>query len=63
MQTVSTCLWFPLCQYNVRQATAMELLINIDVDDLEPAIAFYPRGVGLRLGRRRFEPTRFFHNL
>ena len=29
----------------------MELLINVDVDDLEMAIAFYQRGVGLRVGR------------
>ncbi len=39
------------------QATAMELLINVDVDDLETAIAFYQRGVGLRVGRRLFEGT------
>jgi len=35
----------------------MELLINVDVDDLEMAIAFYQRGVGLRIGRRLFEGT------
>jgi catechol 2,3-dioxygenase-like lactoylglutathione lyase family enzyme len=28
------------------------LLINIDVPELEPAIAFYTRAFGLRLGRR-----------
>lgn len=28
------------------------LLVNIDVDDLEKAIAFYRDGLGLRLGRR-----------
>lgn len=30
----------------------MELRVCIDVDDLERAIAFYTRGLGLRLGRR-----------
>ena len=35
----------------------MDLLINVDVDDLEAAIAFYQRGVGLRVGRRLFEGT------
>jgi extradiol dioxygenase family protein len=30
----------------------MDLLVNIDVDDLSKAIAFYQRAVGLRLGRR-----------
>ena len=30
----------------------MELRLCIDVDDLEKAIAFYPDGLGLRLGRR-----------
>lgn len=35
----------------------MELLINVDVDDLEAAIAFYQRGIGLRIGRRLFEGT------
>ncbi|HEV8717264.1 MAG TPA: VOC family protein [Candidatus Binatia bacterium] len=29
-----------------------ELLANIDVDDLEKAIEFYGRALGLRLGRR-----------
>jgi|SRR5215471_1371476 len=29
-----------------------ELLANIDVDDLERAIEFYSRALGLRLGRR-----------
>ncbi|MGE0683985.1 MAG: VOC family protein [Candidatus Binatia bacterium] len=31
-----------------------EILVNIDVDDLEKAIAFYQKAVGLRLGRRLF---------
>jgi predicted enzyme related to lactoylglutathione lyase len=31
---------------------AMELLVNIDVDDLSKAIAFYQEAAGLRLGRR-----------
>jgi predicted enzyme related to lactoylglutathione lyase len=30
----------------------VELLANIDVDDLERAIEFYSRALGLRLGRR-----------
>lgn len=32
----------------------MDLLINIDVPDLERAIDFYQRGLGLRLSRRLF---------
>ena len=32
----------------------MELLVNIDVDDIEKAIAFYENALGLRLGRRLF---------
>jgi predicted enzyme related to lactoylglutathione lyase len=39
-----------------RQSTvaeeAMDLLVNIDVDDLSKAIAFYQQAAGLRLGRR-----------
>jgi predicted enzyme related to lactoylglutathione lyase len=30
----------------------MDLLVNIDVDDLSKAIAFYQQAVGSRLGRR-----------
>src|SRR5262249_31288290 len=30
----------------------MELLVNIDVDDLAKAIAFYQQTMGLRIGRR-----------
>jgi predicted enzyme related to lactoylglutathione lyase len=30
----------------------MELLVNIDVDDLPKAIAFYQQAAGLRIGRR-----------
>lgn len=33
----------------------MKLIINIDVDDLDKAIAFYSDGLGLTLGRRLFE--------
>jgi predicted enzyme related to lactoylglutathione lyase len=33
---------------------AAEILVNIDVDNLEKAIAFYENAVGLRLGRRLF---------
>jgi predicted enzyme related to lactoylglutathione lyase len=33
----------------------MDLLVNIDVDDLSKAIAFYQQAVGLRVGRR-FDP-------
>jgi catechol 2,3-dioxygenase-like lactoylglutathione lyase family enzyme len=29
-----------------------EILINIDVDDVEKAIAFYEKALGLRVGRR-----------
>ena len=29
-----------------------DLLVNIDVDDLEKAVAFYTAGLGLRVGRR-----------
>ena len=33
----------------------MEMLINIDVDDLEKAVAFYRDALGLRLARRLFD--------
>ncbi len=33
------------------------LLANLDVDDLEKAIEFYRRALGLRLGRRLFDGT------
>jgi predicted enzyme related to lactoylglutathione lyase len=32
----------------------MDLVVNIDVDDLEQAIAFYTDALGLRLARRLF---------
>ncbi len=35
----------------------MECLLNIDVPDLERAVAFYEQGVGLRLARRLFAGT------
>ena len=35
----------------------MDCLINIDVANLDEAIAFYERGVGLRLTRRLFDGT------
>ena len=35
----------------------MKLLVNIDVDDLEKAIAFYRNAFDLRLGRRLFGGT------
>lgn len=35
----------------------MQTLINIDVDDLDRAVAFYERAVGLRPGRRFFGDT------
>ena len=35
----------------------MEVLINIDVPDLEAAIDFYQRAIGLTLARRLFEGT------
>jgi predicted enzyme related to lactoylglutathione lyase len=34
------------------QAAAMELLVNIDVDDLARGVAFYVDAFGLRVGRR-----------
>jgi len=30
----------------------MDLLVNVDVDDLSKAIAFYQRAIGLQIGRR-----------
>jgi predicted enzyme related to lactoylglutathione lyase len=33
----------------------MKLLVNVDVDDLERAIAFYANALGLRLERRLFK--------
>ena len=35
----------------------MEVLINIDVDDLERAVAFYRDALGLKLGRRLFDDS------
>jgi predicted enzyme related to lactoylglutathione lyase len=35
-----------------QKGTTMELLVNIDVDDLPKAVAFYERAVGLQAGRR-----------
>ncbi|WP_426209535.1 VOC family protein [Massilia sp. TWP1-3-3] len=32
----------------------MQLYVNIDVDDVDKAVAFYTKGLGLRLSRRRF---------
>ena len=32
----------------------MQITVNIDVDDLDTAIAFYTSALGLRLGRRLF---------
>ncbi|MGH8630687.1 MAG: VOC family protein, partial [Burkholderiales bacterium] len=34
---------------------ATELLVNIDVADLEKAVAFYRDGLGLKPGRRLFD--------
>jgi predicted enzyme related to lactoylglutathione lyase len=33
----------------------MEILVNIDVDDLEKAVAFYRDALGLQAGRRLFD--------
>jgi predicted enzyme related to lactoylglutathione lyase len=33
----------------------VQLLVNVDVDDVERAIAFYQAALGLHLGRRLFE--------
>ena len=41
----------------IKGVLKMELLVNIDVADLDMAIRFYERAVGLRLGRRLFEGT------
>lgn len=35
----------------------IEMLVNLDVEDLERAIAFYRAALGLRLGRRLFDGT------
>ena len=35
----------------------MELVVNIDVDDIDRAIAFYTGALGLTLARRLFEGT------
>ncbi len=35
----------------------MEMLVNIDVDDLEKAVAFYRDALGLQAGRRLFDGT------
>jgi catechol 2,3-dioxygenase-like lactoylglutathione lyase family enzyme len=37
---------------NSNQERAVDLLVNIDVDDLPKAIDFYRKAVGLRVGRR-----------
>jgi predicted enzyme related to lactoylglutathione lyase len=36
-------------------SSTMRVVVNVDVDDLEKAIAFYTIALGLRLGRRLFE--------
>jgi predicted enzyme related to lactoylglutathione lyase len=36
-------------------ASPAQILVNIDVDDLERAIEFYTRALGLRVERRLFE--------
>lgn len=41
----------------MKEVPTMELLVNIDVDNVDSAIQFYERAVGLRLGRRLFEGT------
>jgi predicted enzyme related to lactoylglutathione lyase len=38
-------------------STAVNVLVNVDVDDLERAIAFYADALGLRLERRLFNGT------
>jgi predicted enzyme related to lactoylglutathione lyase len=35
----------------------MQLLVNVDVDDLERAVAFYAKALGLRARRRLFDGT------
>ena len=37
--------------------TVLRLLVNVDVDDVEKAIAFYRDGLGLQLKRRLFAGT------
>jgi len=39
------------------RASAVDVLINIDVDNLDAAVEFYRRGVGLHIGRRLFNGT------
>jgi predicted enzyme related to lactoylglutathione lyase len=35
--------------------TALNMIVNVDVDDLEKAVDFYTAGLGLRLSRRLFQ--------
>ena len=35
----------------------MEILVNVDVGNLDEAVRFYERALGLRLGRRLFAGT------
>jgi catechol 2,3-dioxygenase-like lactoylglutathione lyase family enzyme len=42
---------------NNTQVESMEILLNVDVPDLELAIIFYQRAIGLSLSRRLFGNT------
>jgi predicted enzyme related to lactoylglutathione lyase len=39
------------------RGTAVDVLVNIDVDDLDAAVEFYRQGIGLHIGRRLFSGT------
>ena len=39
------------------RGTALDVLINVDVDNLDAAVEFYRQGLGLRVGRRLFNST------
>jgi predicted enzyme related to lactoylglutathione lyase len=41
-----------LCCGQAQRVRLMDLFVNIDVNDLAKAIAFYERAVGVRVGRR-----------
>jgi putative acetyltransferase len=51
-----TMAWFPKAPCaSGRPSRLVQTLVNIDVDDLERAIDFYTRALGLRLERRLFD--------
>ena len=40
--------------YNWRMPESPNMLVNVDVEDLDAAVAFYEKGLGLVLHRKRF---------